>query len=249
MRVGGFEVLSTIGRGGAGVVLHARAPNGAEVALKVLHARAPERLARFERERAVLASLGEAEGFVPLLQAGHDPHHGPFLVMPLVSGGTLRDRLRRGPLPLTETVRVGLELAETLGRAHARGIVHRDLKPENVLFTQDGRALVADLGLAKLLEDDVGQGLSRTGEMRGTVGYMAPEQADAKHASPAADVFALGAILYECLAGRPAFEGETPLAVLERVAADTRAPLAGAAPSAPRWLVAVVERALHPDPA
>ncbi|MCO5169452.1 MAG: serine/threonine protein kinase, partial [Planctomycetes bacterium] len=248
MRVGGFEVLSTVGRGATGVVLRARAPGGGEVALKVLHAREPERLLRFERERAVLASLGEAEGFVPLLQAGHDPHHGPFLVMPFVGGGTLRDRLRRGPLPLTEVVRVGLELAETLGRAHARGIVHRDLKPENVLFTQDGRALVADLGLAKLQEGDGLQGLSRTGEMRGTVGYMAPEQADAKHAAPAADVFALGAILYECLAGRPVFVGETPLAVLERVVADDREPLARAAPGAPRWLVAVVGRARAPAP-
>src|SRR5690606_21440990 len=123
----------------------------------------------FQREREALATLGEADGFVPILDAGHDPEHGAFFVMPLVPGGTLRDRLRHGPLALTEAVRVGLALAEALGRAHARGIVHRDLKPENVLFTRDGRVLVADLGLAKLTGETWPElSRTRTGEMLGS---------------------------------------------------------------------------------
>ena len=252
MRVGPYELVAEVGRGGLGVVFRARTGAG-EVAIKLLRQRAPRLLARFARERELLRSLGEAEGFVPLLDAGEDPVHGPYLVMPYLGGGTLRDRLRQGPLPPGEALRLGLELAESMARAHARGIVHRDLKPENVLFAPYGRALIGDLGTAKLLEESVVSSrgptdLSRTGELRGTFGYMAPEQADAKHAGPAADVFALGAILYECLAGRPAFLGEGPMQVAERVERGERDPLAPLVPGAPPWLVEIVEQALATDP-
>src|SRR5262249_13501635 len=141
MDVGGYEVTSELGRGGMGVVLRARSPDGKDVALKVLHAAdSKSALARFERERRLLATLGEEGGFVPLLDAGDSPR-GPFIVMPLLPGGTLRDRLERGPLAVEDAVALFVALASALGRAHALGIVHRDLKPENVLFTAEGRPL------------------------------------------------------------------------------------------------------------
>src|SRR5262249_46375476 len=154
-----------------------------------------------------------------------------------------------------ETVALAKPLARALGRVHALGIVHRDVKPENVLFTAEGAPLVADMGLAKHFTSDApGAGasvqLSRTGTWRGSVGYMAPEQvAGSKLVGPAADVFSLGAVLYECLAGVPAFPGESIQAVLEKLEHCRPAPLRKLAPGTPRWLLAVIERALSRDPA
>src|SRR5207244_4323941 len=122
-----------IGRGGIGIVYKARDQRGRAVALKLLQRLDGERLQRFERERRLLGSLGEADGFVPLLDAG-DSAAGPWLVMPFVPGGTLRDRIRKGPFSSEATAALGVALARALGRAHERGIVHRDLKPENVIF-------------------------------------------------------------------------------------------------------------------
>ena len=219
MRLGAYEVVSELGRGGMGTVLRARSPEGRDVAIKVLNRLDVPTRARFERERRLLGSLGEEDGFVPLLDAGSSAE-GPFIVMPLLGGGTLRDRLERGPLTAKEALELGRRLGEALGRAHARGIVHRDMKPENVLFTAEGRALVADLGLAKHFDRQAPGAsqtvsLTRSNEIRGTAGYMAPEQVgDAREVGPAADVFALGAIVWECLAGKPAFEARTVLEIL-----------------------------------
>lgn len=247
-RVWPYEVLGEIARGGAGVVLLGRGADGRQVAIKVLRQAGDVAAERFARERALQSELGLAEGFVPLLAAGEAPG-GPWIAMPFLPGGTLRDRLRRGPLPVAEAVDLARRLAEALGRAHARGIVHRDLKPENVLFTADGVPLVADLGLAKREGAPSGMSLSVTGEFRGTAGYMAPEQMkDAKTAGPAADVFSLGAILYECLAGEPAFAGESVVAVIEQVDRGRVEPLSGRRPDAPRWLVDLVARCLAREP-
>jgi tetratricopeptide (TPR) repeat protein len=236
-----------------GVVYRARSPEGRDVAIKVLARTSPAALERFERERRLLASFGEASGFVPLLDAGSSPQ-GPYIVMPLLTGGTLRARLGAGPFGLAETLRVARALCAAIGQAHARGIIHRDLKPENVLFTADGRPLVADLGLAKHF-DTTARGasqsvsLSGAGELRGTAGYMPPEQAaDSKSVGPAADVFALGAIIYECLAGRPAFEAGTVVELLAIVQEARFVSLARLAPGTPPWLVKGVERALARDP-
>src|SRR5262245_11724691 len=156
MAIGGYEVLSEIGRGGAGRVLRARGPGGRDVAIKLLLQQRPDALARFEREASVLRELGEAEGFVPLLDAGLSQTVGPYLVFPFIPGGTLRSRFRRGALRTEDVSALGLSLAFSLGRAHERGIVHRDMKPENIIFTGPGataadwgQPLVADLGLAK----------------------------------------------------------------------------------------------------
>ncbi len=262
MRIGDYEVQGELGRGGMGAVYRARAKDGRTVALKLLARAAPGAAReRFERERRLLASLGEADGFVPLLDAGVEKGH-PFLVMPLLEGGTLRDRLKKGALRVPEAIALAEALALALSRAHAKGIVHRDMKPENIIFTGGegaraggGRPLVADLGLAKHFDvDAVGASqsiaLSRSGQLLGTAGYMAPEQArDARAAGPPADVFALGAILYECLAGWPAFEGGSLLEVLQKVEGERPPPVANVRPETPPWLAAVVERALARDPA
>ncbi|MEZ0229960.1 MAG: serine/threonine-protein kinase, partial [Planctomycetota bacterium] len=249
MRIGRYEVASQIGEGGAAVVFHARGPDGREVALKLLKRGDPATTAKFEREKRLLAELGEPEGFVALLDSGMEGDR-PFVVMPFVAGGTLRARLEAGALPVAESVALVRTLAAALGRAHERGIVHRDLKPENILFTASGQPLVADLGLAKhFTKEDAAPGavsFSRTGELRGTAGYMAPEQmADAKNVGPAADVFALGAVLYECLAGHAAFEGDTVYELVGSVVAGKRRPLGREVPAP---LARVVDRALAVDP-
>jgi len=254
VRLGAYAIVEPVGRGGAGTVYRGRAPDGADVAVKVVTAPTrPGALGRFGRERRLLADLGRDAGFVPVLDEGEGPQ-GPFLVMPFLPGGTLEDRLRReGRLDVDAAVDLARTLGQALGRAHARGVVHRDLKPANVLFDGDGRPLVADLGLAKHFgggRAGLSQSLSRTGEARGTVGYMPPEQlADAKSVGPAADVFALAAVLYECLAGAPALSGGTPLEVMEAAAAHRIRPLRERRPGLPAWLVDAVHAGLAADPA
>ncbi|MBI3725675.1 tetratricopeptide repeat protein [bacterium] len=254
MKVGAYELLSEIGRGGMGSVYRARSPDGREVAVKLLRGPLEDgTIERFERERRLLSGFGEREGFVPLLDAGSSSH-GPFLVMPFLEGGTLRERLRRRKLAVDEAIALGRSLASALARAHERGVVHRDLKPENVLFTRDGEALLADLGLAKHFRGDTPDSggsisLSRSGDLVGTVGYAAFEQMrDGKSAGPQADVFSLGAILYECLAGEPAFSGPTIVELVERVHRGSFEPVRHLRPDAPAWLASVIERSLSRDP-
>jgi WD40 repeat protein/tRNA A-37 threonylcarbamoyl transferase component Bud32 len=259
MRIGPYEIQGEIGRGGIGVVFKARAPDGRVVAIKLLQRQDGSKTQRFDRERRILAALSEKDGFVPLIDSG-DSNQGPYLVMPFVEGGTLRRRLGRGPLGIDDAVALGVELATAIGRAHALGIVHRDLKPDNVIFERDGtltrewgRALILDLGLAKHFSRDPSTGsvsLSKTGESMGTVAYMAPEQAaNTKGADARADVFSLGAILYECLAGDPAFEGDTTLEVFGLIQSGNFTPLRKRCPDAPRWLALVIERTLAVNPA
>ncbi len=254
MKLGPYALEGGLGQGAAALVYRARGPDGRRVAVKVLkRAYDPIALARFERERQVMASLGEEDGFVPLLDWGVSTK-GPYLVMPLLEGGTLRARLDRGRLDVPDTLALGRALAWAVGAAHALGVAHRDLKPENVLFADDGSPLIADLGLAKRFDGgghpDESFCVSRTGAFTGTAGYAAPEQVlDAKNVGPPADVFALGAILHECLAGEPAYTAPDLLSVLRRVCAGPPAPLLSKRPDAPRWLVSVIEMALAKEPA
>ena len=251
VKIGVYEVLGELGRGGMGVVYRVRAPDGREAALKLLVKIDATTFARFERERRLLSALGEAEGFVGLLDAGASAESA-WLLMPFVPGGTLRRRLEEGPLGIEETIALGIQLATALGRAHERGIVHRDVKPENVLFSASGRALLADLGLAKHFDRSAKGGsdsfaLTSYGVSKGTAGYLAPEQLeDATSAGPGADVFALGAVLHECLSGRPAFAGASVLDALARLSSGIVEPLHR--PDAPPWLAAVVARALARSP-
>ncbi|HZU98814.1 MAG TPA: protein kinase, partial [Planctomycetota bacterium] len=251
MQFGPYEVTAEIGRGGMGVVWRGRALEAAspEVAIKALARATPEGRARFERERRLLAGLGEAEGFVPLLDAGVEGET-PFLVMPFVPGGTLRKKIDAGPLAVDEAVALGASVAQALGRAHAKGIVHRDLKPENILFTAAGVPLVADLGLGKHFQADAASvSLSRPGAARGTWGYMPREQMeDSKKVDARADVFALGAIIFECVTGEPPFSDDMT-AALARIAEGFVPSLLAVKPDAPPWLARVLARALAPKPA
>jgi serine/threonine-protein kinase len=252
VRLGAYELGPEIGRGGAGSVFRARAQDGRDVAVKMLIRPTPEAVARFGRERRILSLLGPQEGFVPLIDEGESPQ-GPWFAMPFLGGGSLRDKLKRGPLAIDETLALARALASAMARAHGRGLVHRDLKPENVLFTSKGEPLVADLGLAKHFSREApgasrSVSLTKDGELRGTAGYMAPEQIDsAREAGPQADVFAIGAILYECLAGHPAFEGDSITEVLARVATSSYLAIRIERPDAPRWLARAIDRALRAD--
>lgn len=260
MKIGPYEVLGTLGQGAMGVVFKARSEQGDVVAIKLLTKTDVDTLARFDRERRLIGSFTARDGFVPLLDAGVTNDDRPYLVLSLCSGGTLRSRLKGGPLSVEETIDLGRALAKALATAHERGIVHRDLKPENILFSHRGaesgdwgRPLVADLGIAKHFSHLVAGAsqtvsLSAGGVMFGTFYYMAPEQAeDAKGAGPPADVFALGAILHECLTGEMAFTGDSVVEVLWKIASQKAAPLATARPDAPAWLREAIERCLVVD--
>ncbi len=216
-RLGPYEVLSSVGAGAMGEVYRARDPRlGREVAVKVLpesFSSEPQRLRRFEQEARAAASLNH-----PNLLAVYDigEHEGaPYIVSELLEGETLREKLAAGPIPLRKAVDYALQLARGLGAAHEKGIVHRDLKPENIFVTRDGRVKILDFGLAKLIHPEaMPDGVTATiqsdaGTVVGTVGYMAPEQVRGKPADARTDLFALGAILYEMLTGKRAFQGDT----------------------------------------
>jgi serine/threonine-protein kinase len=247
-RVGSYDVVAVIGQGGAATVLRARSGER-EVAVKLLNATTRDTpFLRFRREGRLLRKLGHDLGFVPILEIIESPR--PAIVLPLFSGGTLRDRLGHGPLGVDRSVELVLQLAATMAHAHARGVVHRDLKPENVIFDGD-RPLVADLGLAKHFRHDGSASASVTahGEFLGTFGYAAPEQLrDAKRVGPPSDVFALGVILYECLVGRGPYSTEGALAYVERAGSGTHDPLREVRPDVPVWLDELVERAIDPNP-
>src|SRR5262245_30783292 len=209
--VAGYEILEEVGRGGMSVVYRARQTHPArDVALKVLlagsHADA-ERRASFLAEADAFARLRHPN-IVPIHEVGE--HDGlPFLALEYVEGGSLADRLSWVPLPPCEAAALVEQLARAVHFAHRNGGIHRDLKPANILIAADGTPKITDFGLAKQEQS----GLTATGAVLGTPSYMAPEQAEGKtrEVGPAADVYALGAILYELLAGRPPFQGATPL--------------------------------------
>ncbi len=252
MRIGPYEIGEEVGRGGMGVVYRARSDDGREVAIKVLtRTDSRKALLRFDRERRLLKKLGPDDGFVPLLDAGLDDT-GAYIVMPFLEGGTLRDRIDAGGgrLPPAEVARIGAALARSLAVAHARGVIHRDLKPDNVLFDGDGRALIADLGLAKhFLPDQSSVGLSRTGEFKGTLGYVAPEQVrDAKAVAPAADVYGLGVILFEALTGKIPFTVSTPVEMIVAIINHEMPKVRELRPTVPADLARAVDRCLGREP-
>jgi len=213
----GYEIEDELARGGAGVVYRARDLAGERVALKVLvQGGSAGNVARFRREVAALSQLNHP-GIVRLRDAGETPGGQRFLVMGLVDGAPLSELLLRGPLPITYALELAHDVAEALAAAHRLGVVHRDVKPANVIVTSDGRPLLTDFGLA--MDHHGSHSLTAAGAMLGTPGYMPPEQGfgELTKLGPPADVYALGATLYACLAGRPPFEG-APLEVLAATA-------------------------------
>ncbi|MFO0823892.1 MAG: serine/threonine-protein kinase [Gemmataceae bacterium] len=248
--VSGYEILCELGRGGMGVVYRARNVRlGHEVALKMILAgntAGTQELARFQLEAVAVARL-KHPGIVHLHEFGE--HEGkPYFSLEFVEGGSLAGRLKAGPLPAREAALLVAKTAHAMQHAHEQGIIHRDLKPANILLTRDDQPKVADFGLAKDLSND--DGLSRTGALMGTAAYMAPEQAEGRirDIRPTTDVYALGAILYECLTGRPPFKGTTLHETLGMVLRqDPRSPRQ-LTPSLPRDLETVCLRCLEKDP-
>jgi eukaryotic-like serine/threonine-protein kinase len=232
-RLGPYEILAAIGAGGMGEVYRARdAKLGRDVALKVLpeaFARDAERMARFQREAKVLASLNHPS--IASIYGLEDSGATHALVMELVEGPTLADRIKQGPIPIDESLRIAKQITEALEYAHERGIVHRDLKPANVKVTSDDAVKVLDFGLAKAIEGDAASidistspTMSRmatlAGVLLGTAAYMSPEQAKGKAVDRRADIWAFGCVLYEMLTRKMAFSGET---VTDTLAAVIRA--------------------------
>jgi serine/threonine protein kinase len=222
IRLGPYEILDAIGAGGMGEVYRARDSRlGRDVALKVLpeaFARDADRMLRFEREARVLASLNHPN--IASLYGLEESNGARALVMEVVEGPTLAERIKRGSLPIEEALLVAKQIADGLEYAHERGIIHRDLKPSNVKRRPDGQVKILDFGLAKALEgeasDEVLQhsptlsaGATRTGVLLGTAAYMSPEQVRCKRVDRRADIWAFGCVLYEMLTGLGAFTGET----------------------------------------
>jgi Tol biopolymer transport system component len=226
---GKYKIHGEIGRGGMGVVYEAEDTTlNRRVAIKVLpdvFTTDPERLARFEREAKVLASLNHPN--IAAIYGLDKTDERRFLVLELVEGESLAERLSRGPLPIEEVLDLCRQIAEGLEGAHEKGIIHRDLKPANIKITPEGKVKILDFGLAKAFRDEsstidpsqsptITDQMTRPGVIMGTAAYMSPEQARGKPADKRADIWAFGCILYECLTGKRAFEGET---VTEIVAA------------------------------
>src|SRR5271154_240297 len=221
-RLGSYEILTPIGAGGMGEVYRATDSKlGRDVALKVLpdaFARDSDRMARFQREAKVLASLNHSN--IATIHGLEDSGKTHALVMELVEGPTLADRIRLGPIPMDEALQIAKQIADALEYAHEHGVVHRDLKPANVKGTNDAAVKVLAFGLAKAIEGDAASAdiatsptMSRmatlAGVLLGTAAYMSPEQAKGKSVDRRADIWAFGCVLYEMLTGKMAFSGET----------------------------------------
>jgi eukaryotic-like serine/threonine-protein kinase len=230
VRFGAYEILAPLGHGAMGEVYRARDTRlGRQVALKVLpepFAADPDRLARFEREAQLLASMNHPN--IAIIHGVEEAHGLRALVLELVEGPTLADRLAEGPMATSAALAIARQIADALESAHEHDIVHRDLKPANVKLRHDGTVKVLDFGLAKAL-DPVGgvertraptitdRSMTRAGTVLGTAAYMSPEQATGKPVDTRADIWAFGCVLFEMLAGRRPFEGDQITQVLARV--------------------------------
>jgi tetratricopeptide (TPR) repeat protein len=254
--VAGYEILGPLDRGGTGLVYRARQlKTDRVVALKLIKGGAhaePRDLARFRAEAEAVARLGHPH-IVPVYEVGE--HDGwAYFALEFVPGGSLARQLAGRPQPAVLSAQLVETLAGAVEHAHERGVVHRDLKPANVLLAADGSPKISDFGLAKRLDpgpDAAGPpDRTRTGEVLGTPSYMAPEQTWGRpgEVGPAADVYALGAILYECLTGRPPFQAATPLDTLLQVRGEEPVPPRRLVPSVPRDLDTICLKCLQKEP-
>jgi len=247
----GYVILEVIGRGGMGVVYKAR-QIGLDrlVALKMVLAGAhasPEQLARFAIESQAVAQL-QHPGIVQIHAVGE--HDGlPYFSLEFVAGGSLANKIGGKPQPTREAAGMVRDLAFAMREAHRHNVIHRDLKPANVLLTEDGQPKITDFGLAKRLDADSRQ--THTGAVMGTPSYMAPEQAwgQTHQIGPLTDLYALGAILYEMLVGRPPFQGASPLETLELVRTQEPVPPTRLQPKIPVDLETICLKCLQKDPA
>ena len=229
-QLGSYEILSPLGKGGMGEVWRARDQKlGREVAIKTLpeeFAKDEERLARFEREAKLLASLNHPN--IAAIYGLEEDNGTRFLVLELVEGDTLAERLKRGAIPVEESLKLALQIAEALEAAHEKGVIHRDLKPANIKVTPEGKVKVLDFGLAKAFAGDgadvslsqsptLSMAATQQGVILGTAAYMSPEQARGESTDQRADVWAFGVVLFEMLTGRGTFDGKTVSDILASV--------------------------------
>jgi len=259
IKLGFYEILSPLGAGGMGEVYRARDESlGREVAIKVLPkelASDPDRLRRFEQEARAAAALNHPN-ILAVYGFSTTEEHAPYLVTELLQGQTLRERLQQGETPVRKAVEFALQTARGLAAAHDRGIVHRDLKPENLFLTRDGVVKILDFGLAKLIVPEVTSQTSvatasftEVGVVLGTAGYMSPEQVRGQVVDHRSDIFSLGAILYEMLSGKRAFEGKTAADTMIAILKEEPAELSASGRSLPSALGRIVDRCLEKDPA
>ena len=248
-RLGNYEIIEEIGRGGMGVIYRARQRHSRRiVALKRMltyHADSRETLARFRREAEAAAGL-DHPNILPIYEVNETEEGLPFFSMKLATGGSLRTAgpaLRHDP---RECVRLIAKVARAVDYAHQHGVLHRDLQPGNVLLDARGEPMASDFGLAKWLDQE--SNLTGTLTSLGTPGFIAPEQAEGRSFSPVADIYSLGAILFSLLVGRPPFVGNNALSVIRQAAAKPAPKLRFVAPSFDRDLETIVARCLERDP-
>jgi len=257
--LGQYEIRSPLGAGGMGEVYRAHDRRlDREVAIKVLPESLtsdPERLRRFEQEARATAALNHPN-ILAVFQMATD-NGISYLVEELLEGETLRDRLRRGPIPLRKSIDHSVQIAHGLAAAHDKGIVHRDLKPENLFLTKDGRVKILDFGLAKLHPNLAPSADGRTvtveeqtdpGTVMGTVGYMSPEQVRGKNADHRSDIFALGTILYEMVTGKQTFRKPTSAETMTAILNEEPPSISQITPTAPPGMQRVVHRCLEKSP-
>ena len=249
---GRYRVGRLLGRGGMADVFEGVDERlGRPVAVKVLReevARRPELRARFEQEARSAARLSH-RNVVAVYDTGEEPDGTPYLVMERLPGETLADRIADGPQDPEWVVRLAGDVLGALGAAHAAGVIHRDVKPGNILLTEDDCAKVADFGIAKTAEEAAGGDTTATGTLLGTPAYLAPERLTGQPATAQSDLYSLGVVLYEALAGRKPFQADTPVAVAHAIQHTDPEPLTWLRPGIDPALVAAVERSMARDPA
>src|SRR6266508_3049522 len=257
--IGYYKIVVLLDKGGMGeVYLATDTRSGREVALKLLpdsSIRDQQRVRRFQQEAPSILALNHPN-IVTIYEIGQtDSAH--YIVTERITGETLRRRLARAPLEISEALSIAIEVSKALEATHAAGIVHRDIKPENIMLRPDGYVKVLDFGIAKLTERQAPlisteaatmmKVQTTPGVVMGTVYYMSPEQARGQEVDARTDIWSLGAVLYEMVAGRPPFEGNTPQNVIILIAGKEPAPLARFAPDTPPELQRIVSKALTKD--
>ena len=259
-KLGPYEIVGALGAGGMGEVYRARDTRlGREVAVKVLPAHMSADAsgkARFEREAKTISGLNHPN--ICVLHDVGSQDGVDYLVMELVDGETLAERLAKGPMPLEQALKIGREIAEALDKAHRSGIIHRDLKPANIMLTKTGAKLM-DFGLARPAAVQTNLAtltavvsptspVTQQGMIVGTFQYMSPEQVEGKELDGRSDIFSLGAVLYEMVTGKRAFEGKSQVSVASAILEKEPAPISGVKPLAPANLDHAVRRCLAKDP-
>jgi serine/threonine protein kinase len=259
-RLGPYEIVSSVGAGGMGEVYRARDTRlDRPVALKILHSMveaSPAARQRFEREARAISALSHPH-ICQLYDVGHQDGLD-YLVLEYLEGETLQHRVGRGPLSLDQVLKIGIEIADALEKAHGKGIVHRDLKPANIMLTKSGAKLL-DFGVAKAAAitdaiTDIATAITESkpltieGTIVGTFHYMSPEQIEGREADARSDIFALGAVLYEATTGKRAFDGRTQATVIAAVLERDPPPITSVQPMAPPVLNEVIKTCLRKDP-